>query len=130
MDQSHIGFGSRTRLHGLGRRGTAAVVAWAVLTLLYLYVRLPLWNPEAPTLSTLLLAAELFGIFSLGLHIFSTWTLVDRQAPPPAPGASADLFVTTWNEPVEMLRSTLLAAKSVRHAGTIWLLDDGAREEM
>jgi hypothetical protein len=26
--------------------------------LLYLYVRLPLWNPDAPTLSTLLLAAE------------------------------------------------------------------------
>jgi cellulose synthase (UDP-forming) len=130
MDQSHTGFGSKTRLHGLGRRGNAAVAAWAILTLLYLYVRLPLWNPQAPTLSTLLLAAEMFGIFSLALHIFSTWTLVDRQAPPPSPGATADLFVTTWNEPVEMLRNTLLAARSVRHAGTIWLLDDGAREEM
>jgi len=130
MDQSHTGFGLRTQLHPLGRRGKFAVAGWTVLTLLYLYVRLPLWNPEAPTLSTLLLAAELFGIFSLALHIFSTWTLVDRHAPPPSPGATADLFVTTWNEPVEMLRNTLLAAKSVRHAGTIWLLDDGARDEM
>lgn len=130
MDQSHTGFGLPTQLHPLGRRGKFAVAGWAVLTLLYLYVRLPLWNPEAPTLSTLLLAAELFGIFSLALHIFSTWTLVDRHAPPPSRGVSADLFVTTWNEPVEMLRNTILAAKSVRHAGRIWLLDDGAREEM
>ena len=130
MDQSHTGFGARTRSHGLGRRGTAAVAAWAMLTLLYLYIRIPLWNPASPTLSTLLLAAELFGIFSLALHIFSTWTLIDRRAPAPAPGATADIFVTTWNEPVEMLRNTLLAAKAVRHAGTIWLLDDGARDEM
>lgn len=130
MDQSHAGFGARTRSHGLGRRGIAAVVAWALLTILYLYIRVPLWNPGSPTLSTLLLAAELFGIFSLALHIFSTWTLVDRRAPAPLPGATADLFVTTWNEPVEMLRNTLLAAKAVRHAGTVWLLDDGARDEM
>jgi cellulose synthase (UDP-forming) len=130
MDQSHAGFGARTRSHGLGRRGIAAVVAWALLTILYLYIRVPLWNPGSPTLSTLLLAAELFGIFSLALHIFSTWTLVDRRAPAPLPGATADLFVTTWNEPVDMLRNTLLAAKAVRHAGTVWLLDDGARDTM
>ncbi|HWI75881.1 MAG TPA: glycosyltransferase [Sphingomicrobium sp.] len=130
MDQSHTGFGARTRSHELDRRARAAVAAWAVFTCLYLYVRIPLWNPGSPTLSTLLLAAELFGIFSLALHIFSTWTLVDRRAPPPAAGASADIFVTTWNEPVEMLRNTLLAAKAVRHAGTVWLLDDGARPEM
>lgn len=130
MDQSHTGFGARTRSHSLGRRATAAVAAWGVLTLLYLYIRIPLWNPQAPTLSTLLLAAELFGIFSLALHIFSTWTLVDRRAPRPAAGALADIFVTTWNEPVEMLRNTLIAAKAVRHAGTVWLLDDGARAEM
>jgi hypothetical protein len=130
MDQSHTGFGVRTRAHELDRRARAAVAAWAVFTCLYLYVRIPLWNPGSPTLSTLLLAAELFGIFSLALHIFSTWTLVDRRAPPPAAGASADIFVTTWNEPVEMLRNTLLAAKAVRHAGTVWLLDDGARPEM
>jgi cellulose synthase (UDP-forming) len=130
MDQSHAGFGARARSHGLGRRGTAAVAAWALLTIVYLYVRIPLWNPDSPTLSTLLLAAELFGIFSLALHIFSTWALIDRRAPAPALGVTADLFITTWNEPVEMLRNTLLAAKSVKHAGTVWLLDDGAREEM
>lgn len=130
MDLSHTGLGAQTTFHKLGRRGTAAVLLWALLTLVYLYVRIPLWNPEAPTLSTLLLAAELYGIGSLGLHIFCTWTLVDRRAPSPPVETTADIFVTTWNEPVEMLRNTLLAAKALRHAGTIWLLDDGAREEM
>lgn len=118
------------RIHSLGRSGFTAVLVWAVLTLAYLYIRVPLWNPAAPTLSTLLLAAELFGIGSLALHIFCTWTLVDRRAHSPPPGTRADIFVTTWNEPVEMLRNTLLAARAVRHAGTIWLLDDGARNEM
>ncbi len=130
MDQSHAGLGAHTTLHNLGPRGTTAVLLWTLLTLVYLYVRIPLWNPDAPTLSTLLLAAELFGIGSLALHIFSSWTLVDRRAPPPALDAKADIFITTWNEPVEMLRNTLLAAKAVRHAGTIWLLDDGVREDM
>lgn len=85
---------------------------------------------EAPTPSTLLLAAELFGIGSVALHIFCSWTLVDRRAPAPPVQASVDILVTTWKEPVEMLRNTLLAAKAVRHAGIIWLLDDGDREEM
>lgn len=119
-----------TRLHTLGRGGLAVVLAWALLTVVYLYVRVPLWNPDAPTLSSLLLAAELFGIVSLGLHLFCTWTLVERRAPRLAAGTRADIFVTTWNEPVEMLRHTLIAAKTVRQAGTVWLLDDGARQEM
>jgi cellulose synthase (UDP-forming) len=130
MDQIHAGLEARTSYYSIGRKGRAAVALYALVTLIYLFVRIPLWNPAAPTLSTLLLAAELFGIFSLALHIFATWTLLDRRAPRPASRVKADLLITTWNEPVEMLRNTLLAAKQVRHAGKIWLLDDGARKEM
>jgi cellulose synthase (UDP-forming) len=89
-----------------------------------------LWNPEAPILSSLLLWAELFGVGTLALHIFTTWSLVSRRSPKVASGQRADILITTWNEPVEMLRNTLLAARQVRHVGTIWLLDDGARSEM
>ncbi|MFQ5562439.1 MAG: glycosyltransferase [Parvularculaceae bacterium] len=76
------------------------------------------------------MAAEAFGLFSLVLHLFSVWALVERRPPPPRKDVAADIFVTTWNEPVEMLRNTLLAAKQVRLARHIWLLDDGARPEM
>lgn len=130
MDQVHAGLETRKSYYSIGKRGTAVVALYTLVTLAYLFVRIPLWNPAAPILSTLLLAAETFGIFSLGLHIFATWTLVDRRAPRPGLQIKADLFITTWNEPVEMLRNTLLAAKQVRHANKIWLLDDGVRKEM
>ena len=130
MEQSHAGLGARTVSHSLDPWAASAVVAWGMITAVYFYVRVPLWNPGAPVLSSLLLWAELFGVGTLALHIFATWSLVSRHAPKLAPGQKADILITTWNEPVEMLRNTLLAAKQVRHVGKIWLLDDGARSEM
>lgn len=130
MDLSHTGLVAQTRSFKLGPSRGSVILVWALLTVAYLFVRIPLWNAEAPILSSLLICAELFGILSLALHIFCTWTLVDRRAPPPPHGARADILVTTWNEPVEMLRSTLVAAKAVRFVGKVWLLDDGARKEM
>src|SRR5688500_6226569 len=111
MEQSHVGLAARTESYCLDRRGASAVVAWVIITALYFYVRVPLWNPEAPILSSLLLWAELFGVATLALHIFATWTLVSRRAPKVAFGQEADIFITTWNEPVDMLRNTLLAAR-------------------
>ncbi len=130
MEQTHVGLEARTTHHALDRKGALAVASWVMLTAVYFYVRVPLWNADAPILSSLLLWAEMFGVASLGLHIFATWTLIHRRAPRPAYGATSDIFITTWNEPVEMLRNTVLAAKQVRHAGKIWLLDDGVRPEM
>jgi cellulose synthase (UDP-forming) len=103
--------------------------AFVLLTLAYLWVRIPLWNPATPILSSLLLAAEAFGLFTITTHALTTWHVLDRTAAPPSADMTADLFITTWNEPIEMLRNTLLAAKSVRRVGTVWLLDDGDRAE-
>lgn len=118
------------RLHRIGALGIAALCTFAVTTAVYFLYRVDLWNPEAPVLSTLLVVAEVFGTATLLLHVFSTWTLVERQAPPPPPDYDADIFITTWNESVEILRYTLLAAKHVTHVRNVWLLDDGCRAEM
>lgn len=118
------------RLHPIGPVGIAAVITFAVTTITYFAYRLPLWNPAAPIMSGLLLAAEIFGVMTVALHVFSTWSLVERRAPPVPAGFEADIFITTWNESREILRHTLLAAKQVKHARAIWLLDDGCREEM
>ena len=120
------GSGSRR----IGAAGGALVVFFAVASVVYFDYRIPLWNPASPLLSSLLLGAELFGTLTLALHVVMTWRLVERRAPPPPSGVIADIFVTTWNEPVELLRATLLAARRVRHAGIVWLLDDGCRPEM
>ena len=118
------------RLHPVPLRGKVALAVFVLFTVLYFSYRIPLWNPQAPFLSSLLLAAELFGTLTLFLHVFSTWCLVERHALPVPPGYEADIFITTWNESPEILRHTLLAAKQVTHARKIWLLDDGGRPEM
>lgn len=117
----------RTRLDALG---WAAFCLCAVTTVAYFSYRIPLTNLGSPVFSLALLAAEMFGVVTLLLHYFSSATLLIRGSRRVPPGVTADIFVTTWNEPVEMLRNTLLAAKRVRHARRVWLLDDGARPEM
>lgn len=118
------------RLHPIGLKGQVAIVSYGLLTLAYFAYRIPLWNPQAPILSGCMLAAELFGVLTLALHVFSTYTLVERIAPPVPIDFEADIFITTWNESVEILRYTLLAAREVKHARDVWLLDDGCRPEM
>jgi cellulose synthase (UDP-forming) len=122
--------GRYRRLHPIGAKGVLAISAYGLLTLAYFAYRIPLWNPQAPILSGLMLAAEVFGVLTLALHVFSTWNLVERIAPPVPAGYEADIFITTWNESTEILRHTLLAAKQVKHARQVWLLDDGCRPEM
>jgi cellulose synthase (UDP-forming) len=58
------------------------------------------------------------------------WRLSVRSAPAPCEGLSVDVFVPTYNESVELVRKTLLAAQAMDYAHTTWLLDDGRRPEM
>lgn len=114
----------------IGVTGALCVALFFVLSIIYFHYRIPLWNAHSPILSTLLLGAELFGTLTLALHVMMTWRLVERRPPPPPGDYQGDIFVTTWNEPVELLRHTLLAARAVRRARTVWLLDDGCRPAM
>ena len=56
--------------------------------------------------------------------------LTVRQAPPPRPGMTVDVFVPTYNESVDLVRKTLLAARAMDYPHRTWLLDDGRRDEM
>lgn len=124
----HLHGAGTVRLHPVPLRGKLAFCLFAAITAAYFYYRIPLWNSEHPVLATLLLWAELFGTFTLILHVISTWCLVERKAPPCE--AQADIFITTWNESVDILRHTLLAARHVQRVRNVWLLDDGNRPEM
>lgn len=120
----------RRHEHSVGPAGWAALLCYVVTGATYFWYRIPLWNPAAPILSSLLLGAELFGVMTLALHVYSTWRVVEREAPAAPDGCHADILITTYNEHTDILRYTLLAAKQVRLAGDIWLLDDGCRDEM
>src|SRR6185312_5717956 len=60
------------------------------VTGVYLAVRVPLWNPHAAIMASLLLAAELFGLVTLALHLFQTYTVLERDAARGGPEVKAD----------------------------------------
>jgi cellulose synthase (UDP-forming) len=108
----------------------ALVVLYLIAGVAYLLWRPSTFNTSAPVFSVVLYAAELFGFLTALMHISMVWRLSVREPPEPPPGLRVDVFVTTYNEPVEMLRRTLLAAKLMHYPHTTWLLDDGNRPEM
>lgn len=106
------------------------VVAYLAVAIWYLTWRPSTFNPAAPWFSRLVFGAELFGFAMALLHIFMVWRLAVRQPPPVPAGLSVDVFVTCYDEPVDMLRRTLLGAIRMRYPHLTWLLDDGNRPEM
>jgi cellulose synthase (UDP-forming) len=59
------------------------------------------------------------------------WKPTRRVSPPPLEGGAVDVFVTTYDEPVELLRLTVEAALKIDWPQLkVYLLDDGARPEM
>lgn len=106
------------------------VILYVLAATIYLAWRASTLNPEAPVFSTVIYGAELFGFATTLLHIFMVWRMTVRIAPPPLPDLSVDIFVPSYNEPVDVVRRTLLAAVNVDYPHQTWLLDDGNRTEM
>ena len=105
-------------------------IQFLVFGLWYLGWRATTLNAEAPIFSALIYGAELFGFMCALLHIFMCWRLTVRQASPPPPGMTVDVFVPTYNESVDLVRKTLLAARAMDYPHETWLLDDGSRDAM
>ncbi|WP_285320885.1 glycosyltransferase family 2 protein, partial [Pseudarthrobacter sp. lyk4-40-TYG-27] len=55
---------------------------------------------------------------------------IRKGAPPPPHDATVDVFITTYNEDLDMVLTTALAAQKIRHPHSTWILDDGARPEL
>ncbi len=78
-----------------------------------------------------LLGAEIFSYVDNFLFGVTMWKVRSRPAPlPPAAGLTVDVFVTTYNEPVEIVLETARAAKGIKYPHNTWVLDDGDREEV
>lgn len=106
------------------------VVLYLIVASVYLGWRPSTLNPAAPWFSWLLYGAELFGFATTLLHLFMTWKLTVRLPVAAQAGLGVDVLIPTFNEPVELVRRTLLAARNLQYPCTIWLLDDGNRAEM
>lgn len=106
------------------------VLLFIVVGFWYLNWRLDSFNDAHPVFSRILYAAEVFGFLTALLNIFMTWRLTVREAQPPLAGMEVDVFIPTYNEDVDMVRRTALAARAMEYPHQTWILDDGDRAEM
>lgn len=88
------------------------------------------WRGANPVLYTVLLVAEMVGWVSLGLYAFLAWRRADCAPAPQCRTREVDILVCTYDEPIEVLRATLLGCRSIEAPHRTWLLDDGNRPEM
>jgi cellulose synthase (UDP-forming) len=62
--------------------------------------------------------------------VFTVWHL-KRRTPRAAPeGLEVDVFVTCYDEPLEILRRTAIGARDIRYPHRTYMLDDGKRDEV
>ena len=87
-------------------------------------------NTDALWYSVPLALAETYGLLTAFFLTFTAWRLADRPPVPPLPGRSVDVFVTSYDEPLAIVRKTALAARDIRYPHTTYLLDDGRRDEI
>lgn len=88
-------------------------------------------NWRAWPIALALLAAETYSYGGAWLFGLTMWRLRRRPAPPPPPaGATVDVFITCYNEPVELVRLTVQGARRIRYPHRTFILDDGANAAM
>lgn len=108
-----------------------AIVVSLVLYFGYLVYRaLYTLNPDAYVFALLVWLAEVHGGLSLCFYYFQLWALRGRRVdllPPDVRPFTVDVFITTYNEDVALLRQTARAAVGMRYPHRTWLLDDGRR---
>src|ERR1700759_1603120 len=78
-----------------------------------------------------LVLAETYSLVDAFLFGITMWRIKERGEPePPNPTATVDVFVCTYNEPIDLVMVTARAAQRITFPHTTWVLDDGARAEM
>jgi cellulose synthase (UDP-forming) len=96
----------------------------------YFIWRLSTFNPAHLLWSRGFLVLEAVGFLWSLLFLLTVMRLSEWRIPPPLAEAAVDVVVTTYNEPLDIVRRTLMAARDIRYPHETWLLDDGARDEM
>jgi cellulose synthase (UDP-forming) len=86
-------------------------------------------QPGVSVFSWLIWGAEVFGYLTAVLHIFMVSRLTSPVATSPQRSYGRRVR-STYNESVNLLRHTLLAATRMEYPHQTWLLDDGNRPEM
>ena len=109
---------------------------------LFLYVRYLVWRGlytlntddwAGLLISSVVLLAEAYGLVQLMFFTFQAWRPVERQSPPIKSYPTVDVLVTVVDEPLDILRRTLVGCTSQdypSHKYKVYVLDDGRREDV
>ena len=109
---------------------------------LFLYVRYLVWRGlytlntddwAGLMISSMVLLAEVYGLVQLMFFTFQAWRPLERQSPPITTYPTVDVFVTVVNEPLDILRRTLVGCISQDYPPgkyNVFVLDDGHRQEV
>ena len=120
------------------KKGRQIILA---LTLL-LYVRYLVWRGlytlntddwAGLLISSVVLLAEAYGFVQLMFFTFQAWRPLERQSPPIKSYPTVDIFVTVVNEPLDILRRTLVGCTSQDYPSDkydVYVLDDGHRQDV
>jgi cellulose synthase (UDP-forming) len=87
-------------------------------------------NPHALVFSIVLIVAETYGLINSFFLIATVWKLKYRDAPPTPRGLKVDVFITNFDEPLEVLRRTAIGARAIKYPHRTFMLDDGKRDEV
>lgn len=107
-----------------------AVVSLAVATYYIIWRLTNTMNWDAWWFSIPVFAAELYGVLVAYMFFFMVWNPTHQTSPPPIPRKTVDVFITTYNENLSLLRMTVLGCLSITYPHKTYVLDDGNRPEV
>jgi cellulose synthase (UDP-forming) len=134
-DGTAVQGGEQTRVgrffdrHPVVLRGLAiTALLWSVAYLTWRFG----WSTEgaSPVPFAMLLLAEVYGVWALAVLTWFSWSRPRAVRPPAPPGRNVDVYVCTYDEPVEVVAATLAGCRALTYPHVTWLLDDGRRAEM
>jgi hypothetical protein len=132
---SRVESSAQTRLGRFFDRHPLLLRSLAIVALLwgvgYLIWRIG-WSSQgaSPVAYGMLLLTEIYGLWALGTLAWFSWSRPPAVRPPATPGRAIDVYVCTYDEPIEVVSATLAGCRALTYPHTTYLLDDGRRPEM
>ncbi|HJQ18789.1 MAG TPA: glycosyltransferase [Gemmatimonadaceae bacterium] len=87
-------------------------------------------NWHAAVFALALVIAETYRVINATLLTLTCWKLTDNEPDVAPPNRKVDVYITCYDEPLQLLRRTAIGAKAIRYPHETYILDDGKREEV